>query len=220
MSADADAPDLIVSPAAVDLILAAEGLSHGEWPGGASGVTIGHGYDLGYHTRDEFETDWYGKLATEKMATLMPAVGVKGEAARSLAAQIGRVDIPAAIAGQVFMQVDLPRWIKRAASLFYGYRLLSDEAQGALVSLVFNRGTALEGETRREMKNLAALLSQQSISAGNGQPTVGTYCRMAAEIRSMKRLWAGKKLGGLVRRREDEAVLIESTPCVVKALQS
>lgn len=214
----AEAPDLIVSPLAVKLILAAEGLSHGEWPGGASGVTIGHGYDLGYHTRDEFEADWNGMLAA-KMAVLIPAIGVKGEAARLLAAQIGTVVIPEQAARAVFMSTDLPRWIQRTAALFYGYKLLSDEAQGALVSLVFNRGTALEGENRREMKNIATLLSRQSMSAGNGQPTVGTYCRIASEIRSMKRLWAGKKLDGLLKRRDAEAALVEATPCVAKVLQ-
>ena len=48
-----------ISSKALQLILNAEGLDQpGNWPGGASGITIGIGYDLGYITVDRFESEW------------------------------------------------------------------------------------------------------------------------------------------------------------------
>jgi GH24 family phage-related lysozyme (muramidase) len=39
--------------------------------------------------------------------------------------------------------------------------------------------------------------------------------QIADEIRSMKRLWEGKGLAGLLRRRDAEAALVES--CIVES---
>ena len=33
-----------------------------EWPKGASGLTIGIGYDLGYASVDKIKNDWTGKI--------------------------------------------------------------------------------------------------------------------------------------------------------------
>ncbi len=38
-------------------------LSHPIWPGGASGITIGIGYDLGYNSAQQIRKDWTGKIA-------------------------------------------------------------------------------------------------------------------------------------------------------------
>jgi len=35
------------------------------------------------------------------------------------------------------------------------------------------------------------------------------YNKIAKEIRSMKRLWLDKNMKGLVKRREDEAILVQ-----------
>jgi GH24 family phage-related lysozyme (muramidase) len=66
-----------------------------------------------------------------------------------------------------------------------------------MVSVVFNRGVALKGASRIEMLNLREL-----IKAGKD------YAKMAAQFRSMKRIW--DKTSGLVARREREALLIDS----------
>lgn len=73
---------------------------------------------------------------------------------------------------------------------------LPPDAQAALFSLVFNRGTATRGERRVEMAQIAQVISA-------GQPEKVPFL-----IRSMKRLWP--QGSGLVRRREDEAKLWES----------
>lgn len=80
---------------------------------------------------------------------------------------------------------------------------LHPKAQAALISLAYNRGTSLTKKAsdpldrRREMREL--------------QPAVVTkdYTRMAALIRSMKRLWEGTGQDGLLHRRDAEADLCE-----------
>jgi GH24 family phage-related lysozyme (muramidase) len=64
--------------------------------------------------------------------------------------------------------------------------------------LIFNRGASLKGERRLEMRNIRSLIAKKD------------YSNIAKEIRKMKRIWVGKNLDGLIKRREDEAVLIET----------
>ena len=75
--------------------------------------------------------------------------------------------------------------------------------QGALLSLVFNRGTSLEGGRREEMRRIRDLLASNS-------PKRETLEAVAAQLRQMKSIWAGKGLDGLVIRREKEARWVES----------
>ena len=74
--------------------------------------------------------------------------------------------------------------------------------QGALLSLIFNRGTSMKEEDRRkEMRAIRDLLS--------GEPPYDLRA-VAAELRKMKRLWANTDVSGLVARREREARMVES----------
>lgn len=67
-----------ISQAARDLILEMEGFSSKpEWPGGQSGVTIGFGYDLGYVTVDEFESDWGERIRPDAGERLKAVVGLR-----------------------------------------------------------------------------------------------------------------------------------------------
>jgi GH24 family phage-related lysozyme (muramidase) len=207
--------DLTIAATAIALILEQEGLSHADWPGGASGVTIGRGYDLGYHTVEELMQDWGGKLPVAVVDRLRRCCGIKGGAARELAKTLVGIRIPEHVADEVFMTVDVPRWIQRAAETFPGYDLLPDEMQGVLVSLVFNRGTRMRDvnpstEDRREMRAIRKAILQWA-----AQPDPETRKKLfpklreivAIELRSMKRLWEGQGLGGLLKRREAEARL-------------
>lgn len=78
---------------------------------------------------------------------------------------------------------------------------LHPHCQGALLSLVVNRGNSLQSnknDSRLEMK----MISEDLIG---GQPE-----NVPARLRSMKRLWEGKPgLRGLLTRRENEAKLFE-----------
>src|SRR3546814_5025633 len=48
------------------------------FPGVASGVTIGVGYDLRFQEADDFEADWSGILTPAQMAALRPHLGKPG----------------------------------------------------------------------------------------------------------------------------------------------
>jgi GH24 family phage-related lysozyme (muramidase) len=65
-----------------------------------------------------------------------------------------------------------------------------------ILSLVFNRGGALSGARRREMKAIQGLIPAHDLDG------------IAAQVRSMKRLWDITKLPGLHARRDREAELI------------
>jgi len=187
---------------ALDLILEAEGLNQpGKWPGGNSGVSIGIGYDLGYVTVDQFETDWGECLKPEVRERLKEVVGLRGVKAKNRAASLSDIRIKRADAIDVFKERSLPRYELSTAQAFPGYDDLPPEVQGALVSLVYNRGTSMvdkPGEDRRrEMREI-----RDAVEEGDLQ-------EIADQLRSMKRLWEGKGLDGLLARREAEAELVE-----------
>lgn len=191
------------SEKALRLILDAEGLDQpGKWPGGDSGVTIGIGYDLGYVTRDQFESDWGPFLSTSAMDRLFAVIGLRGIKAKNAASKLSSIKIKRVDAEEVFKTRSLPLQCFRTAQAFPGVDVLPLDAQGALVSLVFNRGTSMvdkPGEDkRREMRAIREAVPRQDLR------------EIAAQLRSMKRLWVGMGLQGLIDRREAEAVLVES----------
>ena len=65
-----------------------------------------------------------------------------------------------------------------------------------LLSLVFNRGTKMSGNKRREMKAIQALILDKDLDG------------IAEQIRLMKRLWNKSELPGLHTRRDKEARMI------------
>lgn len=190
------------SAAALRLILDAEGLDQpGRWPGGESGVTLGHGYDLGYHTAAELRRDWGSHLPAHQVEALVYAIGKTGQLARAFAPTLRGICVTVDAADDVFMGATLPKYRRQTAGAFPGYEGLPLDAQGALVSLVFNRGPALDGPRRREMHAIHDVLAD-GVQRGD-------LAAIAAQIRASKRLWIGQGLDGLLRRREAEACLVE-----------
>jgi GH24 family phage-related lysozyme (muramidase) len=184
---------------ALALILDAEGLDQpSQWPGGSSGITIGVGYDLGFVTPEQFEEDWSPFLSSDEIGRLKDAIGLSGDAARQRAGEFRDIKIKRADAEQVFKEQTLPLFSQRTEDAFPGVDQLPPNAQGALVSLVFNRGGGMDGDRRREMRAI-----RDAVAAGDLQ-------EIANQLRSMKRLWEGKGLDGLLRRRDAEADLVES----------
>jgi GH24 family phage-related lysozyme (muramidase) len=193
----------MIIEAARKLILSAEGLNQpGKWPGAKSGITIGIGYDLGYATVDQFESDWGAYLAAKPRERLKGVVGFSGVKAKNRAPALADIRIRRADAEEVFTERTLPRYEFLAAQAFPGYDALPPEAQGALVSLVYNRGASMvdkPGEDRR--KEMRAI--RDAVAAHDLQ-------EIANQLRSMKRLWIGQGVDGLLARREAEAQLVES----------
>jgi GH24 family phage-related lysozyme (muramidase) len=100
---------------------------------------------------------------------------------------------------EVFKNRTLPLYSQRTEDAFHGVDQLPANAQGALVSLVFNRGAGMDGDRRKEMRAV-----RDAVAAGDLQ-------EIADQIRAMKRLWVGKGVDGLLKRRDAEADLVESS---------
>src|SRR5690606_30273471 len=99
---------------------------------------------------------------------------------------------------QVFYATSVPVYARSTAKTYPGVELLPPDAQGALLSLVYNRGASLDGPRRSEMKKIAAWVKVKNLS------------KIGAEIRAMKRLWAGDpKMKGLLTRCVRVAALVD-----------
>lgn len=193
-----------ISDKARDLIFKFEDLDQpGEWPGGESGVTIGIGYDLGFATLDQFKADWSDCLSDGDCNTLSGVLGLTGQKAKARAAALKAIQIRRADAEKVFMQRSVPAAQKQTEAAFPGVDKLPPDVQGALVSLIYNRGPRMTDrdpnlQDRREMRAIRDAVVK------------GDLKEIAAQLRSMKRLWEGKGMGGLLKRRDAEADLVES----------
>jgi len=197
------------SPEALNLILEYEVgggksyyeklLLHPTWPGGASGTTLAVGVDCGYYTPDELEKIFYF-LPSNQLDAVKKASGKTGEAGKNYVKQIKPLNITVTWdqAIEIFNTLTWPKFARLAEHTFPGLDQLCDNAYGALVSLVFNRGTSLSGSSRAEMRTIRELVPKKD------------YKGIAEELRSMKRIWEGKNLDGLLARREAEAKLVES----------
>lgn len=169
------------------------------WPGISSGVTIGIGYDLGYHSEHKIEKDWKGHIDDADLEDLMAVSGLKGQDAKKKISSLKHVVIPIEVAQRVFLTTVLVDQAKKTARTYPGVEKLPSDAQAMLVSLIFNRGTSLKNEDRRkEMRAIKPLVAKGDLSG------------IAEQIRAMKRIWEGLKMSGLLKRRDIEADLIEN----------
>ncbi len=165
----------------------------------ASGVTIGYGYDLGHQNKDTVRNELIDIYGAETIERLIKAVGLTGNSARIVAGELSDVTISknSALALATKMK---RRYAESVVEVYPQIVALHPHCQGALLSLVINRGTSFtspSAEPRREMKEI-----QQDLADGFSG-------NIPSRIRSMKRIWAGKGLGGLVLRREKEAEFFE-----------
>jgi hypothetical protein len=180
-------------------------LKNPAWPEGQSGVTIGVGYDLGYVNKTEFSEDWKD-LPKETFDRLYKVVGIKGYNAKNLIRGLKDITIPWELALKVFNNKTVSKFYNLAKQTFPNFDNLPEDAKGGLVSLVFNRGNALEGDRRREMK----LIRDGMKLVSNYDQKALTF--IANQIRNMKRIWIGGSIEkGMSRRRDAEAKIIEES---------
>ncbi len=160
-----------------------------------SGVTIGIGYDCGQYKANQIRLDWQSVLPLHMVDALTKVTGLKKQQAVNSLSQLKTVDVPVEAALQVFYNTTIFEFGKKAARIYPDLFRLHPVEQSVIVGLVYNRGAALDGERRREMKQLIAAIRNDNDK------------EMADLIRSMCRLWPVTL--GLRKRRLAEAALIE-----------
>lgn len=193
------------SPAAVALIVGFEVSSQAiytaryrppTWPGGASGVTVGIGFDCGYSTAAEIRAAWGPYLPAPMVDALAKVAGLHGAPAQTAARALrGTVSVPWAAAMAVFQNRDMPKWESIITVTLPNTAPLSGDSFGALVSLAYNRGASFSapGDRYREMRDI-----HSNMAAKN-------YAAIPNDFRSMVRLWP--TVPGLRLRRQQEANL-------------
>jgi hypothetical protein len=187
---------------------------HPYWPGGISGVTLGIGWDLGYHDASELHHEW-ASLGTTALEWLDIAAGKKGDAARALITQLKTIDVPVDVSKKVLESSLRDYYYPFVTTHFPGLTALPAEAQVVLISLVFNRGISMGHEpdwrfaktvdSRWEFRELRRDVQDRDLFA------------MYTHLGTMKRLWENPGPRGLRIRRRDEQALIR--PYVNKQLE-
>ena len=169
------------------------------WAGGDSGLTIGLGYDVGYVKEAQLFSDWQG-LNLNFLNALKRFCGVKGEVVKTMMrGEVLNVIIPYNIAYEVFVKKSIPKYYALTKKIYPQLDELNEDTRGALVSMVYNRGAKIDGDSRKEMKAIVDLVAKKD------------YEGIAEEIEKSKRLWENRGLDGLVIRREAEADLIRES---------
>ena len=195
----------VANRAAEFLIKAEDVPQHPYWPQGTSGVTLGVGWDAGYHSRSEMRETW-AELGEDTVARLEEAVGLKGSAAGAIIPRLRSIEIPRHLSIQVLTRSLNDYYCPFVAQLFPGLEQLPTEVQVVFISLVFNRGasmghdpvwgTAKEVDRRWEMRRMQADVESGDVFA------------IYTHLGTMKRLWETSGPRGLRLRRRDEQALI------------
>jgi len=169
------------------------------WPGGASGPTIGIGIDCAYYSPKEL-ANIFSFLPFQKRKLIEDASGKIGLAGKEYTKILRKAEIEMSWkeSQNIFYKITWPKFAGLTDKVFPQSDHLCDAAYGALVSLVFNRGGSLSGNSRSEMRAIRDLVPAKN------------YKAIAKEIRQMKRLWEGKNMVGLLKRRDAEADLVLS----------
>ena len=167
------------------------------YPGGASGVTWGVGYDGGHVTSAVILDDWSRHAERFRLAT---TAGVTGAKAKAILPRYRDITTDYAYAAEVFETRSLIEYERRAERAFRSdFSTVDPNVCAALTSVVYNRGASMTGDNRREMKTIRDVC----------MPASDRAC-IARELRSMCRLWKGTSIeAGLCARREAEAKLSE-----------
>lgn len=156
------------------------------WAGGDSGLTIGLGYDVGYVKEAQLFSDWQG-LNLNFLNALKRFCGVKGEVVKTMMrGEVLNVIIPYNIAYEVFVKKSIPKYYALTKKIYPQLDELNEDTRGALVSMVYNRGAKIDGESRKEMKAIVDLVAKKD------------YEGIAEQIEQSKRLWEHKNLDGHV----------------------
>jgi len=164
------------------------------WPGGASGITWGVGYDGGHQSAPTILREWAAHAAAPRLAS---TAGIIGESARIALPRYRDIVVPWAMAVDVLEASSIPRY-RAAARRAYGryFDRAGPGVQCALTSETYNRGEAMAGNRRAERR----VIRDRCLPAGDAE------C-VAQQLEASCRVWAGdaRNGAGLCARRIDEA---------------
>lgn len=150
-------------------------LSKFTWPKGASGPTIAIGIDCAYYKPNEL-AEMFSFLDEEQISLIQGASGKTGEKGKEYTKTLRQAGIVIdwEKAEELFESYTWPKFTKLAEKAFPDLDKLHPDAYGAVVSIVFNRGTSMKGDSRKEMRNIRALVPEKQ------------YKKIAREVRDRK----------------------------------
>ena len=175
------------------------------YPGHASGVTIGVGYDLRFNTEENFKELWASHLSRDIIDELSKDIGKKGSEKRIKELKQMGIEIPFKAAWPVFVKKTLPRFYLDTESIYPSLKTLPDLCRSVLVSIIFNRGNSLSGPRRTEMREIRDILARADSPDLHKRKRKMILSDVEDQIVSMKRLWGVQS--GLAKRRQSEANL-------------
>lgn len=175
------------------------------FPGESSGVTIGVGYDLRYNTQDDLLASWSVYLSEVALAELAKDIGKRGTKTRVKQLKQLGIEIPFKAAWSVFVARTLPRFYNETLSIYPTLDNLPGLCRAVLVSIVYNRGTLLQGDRRIEMRAIQLILDRANQSELARFEVKSILAEVEDQIVSMKRLW--NPGSGVFKRRQSEANL-------------
>ncbi|MGL6289259.1 MAG: hypothetical protein ACRC2H_01065 [Silanimonas sp.] len=167
------------------------------WPGGASGITWGVGYDGGHQFAGVIRREWAAHPAAPRLST---TAGLTGAEARAALPTYRDIVVPYSLAYQVLLEASIPRY-RAAARRAYGpaFDTAHPAVQCALIVEVYNRGEAMAGNRRIERRHIRGVCLP-----ARDWPCVADQLEMSC------RVWANDRVNGpgLCNRRISEATVI------------
>jgi len=168
-----DAGALVISEAAVNHVVNHETGGYAYFkkfcerpidPKFSSGVTIGFGYDLRFHTPAQVRRDWAGVADAAEITAMCSVCGLDGSTYGRIRSKV-RVTWDEAMV--VFKRTTTPEWASRTAK---AYRVASPtqlhpHLNGALWGNSFNRGEGMTGDRAVEKRQIRDSLAAKRYSA-------------------------------------------------------
>ncbi|SUA35721.1 Phage-related lysozyme (muraminidase) [Neisseria zoodegmatis] len=163
---------------------------------GKSGVTLGYGYDLGQQKKHIMYKELANFYTPQQLKRLEIALGVKGINAQALIPSLQDITISKENAKKLAV-IAKQRYAEDTVRIYPQILQYHPHCQGALLSLIYNRGAGLKGERRKEMREI-----QQALAENRGYDIPNFLIKM-------KRLWVSHSDRGVAIRREEEANLFK-----------
>jgi hypothetical protein len=167
-------------------------------PPGASGITIGIGYDLGYNSREQISADWGSFLPAAQVARLQTVAGLKQAGAKAALVRVKDITVPWETAVAVYRLRTVPRFAAMTQQAYPGLTTMHPHVQGVILSTTFNRGAAFSPYARRK----ELVWTRSDVLAG-------TPTNLPSYQLQMRRLWP--TIPGLQKRYAAHAGLIQSS---------